>query len=378
MHLLGELGALQGATVITAAPVEPTTNVAATIDRALEHPVGTPALATLAATAKRVAIIVDDGTRKTPVNRILPPLLAALDAGGVPADAVQIVVALGTHRPLTPAELAYKIGAEVVARYPVINVSCTDADAFVQVGEDDEIPAFVLRDVLEADLRIGVGMITPHLDAGFSGGAKIILPGVCALATVDAFHRASAFVAGNQLGRVAAPLRVRLEAFVARHAPLALIVNAVLTPEGALYGCVAGDPILAHRAGVELARAVYGVRLSQRYPVVVADAAPYDQDLWQSIKGAWAGDLATADGGTLILVTAAPEGNSNYPDVPRYAGMAPDLVRQRLLDGTIQDSLQAATGSSGVSCSDGSDWCWFRPPWERRPLTQWERVMRLH
>ena len=84
--------------------------------------------------------------------------------------------------------------------------------------------------------------------------------------------------------------------------------------------------------------------MPRRYPIVIANCAPYDQDLWQSIKGAWAGDLVTADGGTLVLVTAAPEGNSTYGLVPYYAGIDPDLLRADILSGRVADAMQAATG----------------------------------
>jgi hypothetical protein len=104
------------------------------------------------------------------------------------------------------------------------------------------------------------------------------------------------------------------------------------------------------------ARRIYGAPVPRRFPIVIADCAPYDQDLWQSIKGAFAGDLLTADGGTLILHTAAPEGNSSYGLVPYYAGFDPDLLRTRLLSGRVVDApvrdaplggdaaMQAATG----------------------------------
>jgi lactate racemase len=234
-----------------------------------------------------------------------------------------------------------------------VNVPSDAPEHFVGCGEVafdlasrcfPPVAAFVNASVLAADVRVGVGMITPHLDAGFSGGAKIVLPGVCSLATVDAFHRASAFVEENQLGNADAPLRRMLETFVQAHAPLQFILNVVLHPDGMLHSCVAGDPVLAHRVGADQAREVYGVRLPQCYPVVVANAAPYDQDLWQSIKGAWAGDLAIADGGTLILVAAAPEGNSLYPLVPRYAGRDPDALQAEILEGAVEDAMQAATG----------------------------------
>lgn len=324
---------------------------------ALRHPSGTPPLRELAQRTylpgQRIAILIDDCTRKTPTAQILPLVLAELAAAGVPPHDITIIVALGTHRPLTKGELQTKLGAAAHRGYTIVNQPCTDADGFVEVGqmtslqggvELPTIPAQINRHVLHADLRISIGMITPHLDAGFSGGAKMVLPGVCSLATVDAFHLASAFVPSNQLGDPDAPLRQLLEAFVARHAPLHFIVNVVLGLDGSLCACVAGDPIAAHRRGVEEARRVYGVRIARRYPVVVANCAPYDQDLWQSIKGAWAGDLVTADGGTLILFTAAPEGNSSYGLVPHYAGIDPDLLRAEILSGRVADAMQAATG----------------------------------
>ena len=146
------------------------------------------------------------------------------------------------------------------------------------------------------------------------------------------------------MGNPDATLRLLLERFVAEHAPLHWIVNAVLGADGSLAGCVAGDALLAHRAGAEIARAVYGLCAPQRFPVVVAVCAPYDQDLWQSIKGAWAGDLLAEEGGDLIVVTRAPEGNSLYQHVPRYAGMDPDALRAAILQGTVEDAMQAATG----------------------------------
>ena len=324
---------------------------------ALRHPTGTPPLRELAQSiaraGQRVAVLIDDCTRKTPTAQILPLVLAELAAAGVPQHAITIVVALGTHRPLTENELVAKLGAAAHSGYAIVNQPCTNTAGFVEVGqmisvqggvELPPIPAQINRQVLQADLRISIGMITPHLDAGFSGGAKMVLPGVCSLATVDAFHLASAFVPQNQLGDPDAPLRRLLEAFVARHAPLHFIVNVVLGLDGSLYACAAGDPIAAHRRAVEAARRVYGVRVIHRYPIVIANSAPYDQDLWQSIKGAWAGDLVTADGGALILVTAAPEGNSSYGLVPHYAGIDPDLLREDILSGKVADAMQAATG----------------------------------
>jgi nickel-dependent lactate racemase len=303
-------------------------------------------LAALARPGLKVAVIVDDHTRRTPLRHMLPPVLTALRAGGVAREDTRIVIALGTHRPMTGREINERLGPEVAALYTVVNVAASRSEEMVYLGtSDDGIPAWVNRAVAEADLRVGLGMITPHLDAGWSGGAKMSLPGVCGVATVDAFHAASAFVSGNRLGDVAAPLRQSLERFVAEHVPLGFIVDAVPTLDGHLHQCVAGDPVQAHRAGVAHARQVFGAAITRRFPVVVAGCSPYDIDLWQSIKGAWCGDLLVQPGGSLVLVTAAVEGNSNYPLVAAYAGQDPDALRCSIAGGQAQDAKQAATGA---------------------------------
>lgn len=314
------------------------------IRRAVDQPIAAPRLRDLVQRQDRVAIIVDDITRKTPVKLILPQVLAELASAGVADEQISIVIALGSHRPMTQAELLAKLGA-YATQLCVVNTSATASDAFVDLGVSAlGIPALVHRAVAEADVRIGLGMITPHLDAGYSGGSKIVLPGVCSAVTVDAFHRASAFVAENQLGRVDAPLRRTLEQFVAERIPLHFIVNVVTTVTGELVACVAGDPIAAHRAGVDHAAGVFAAPVARRYPVVVANCHPYDMDLWQSIKGVWAGDLVTANGGALIMVTAAPEGNSNYTLLPDYIGQNPEQLQAAIEAGHTEDDKQAATG----------------------------------
>lgn len=326
-------------------PVAPASDPAAVIAAALNNPIGSPPLAQLVRSGNRVAVLVDDHTRHTPVRQMLPPVLQELHAAGVAAGDIRIVIALGTHRPMTDAEMVAKLGADILGSYRVVNVPSTDERAMVFFGTSSSgIPVWVNRAVAEADVRIGLGAIVPHLEAGFTGGAKIVLPGVCGSRTVDAFHSLSVFIPENQLGNVETPLRRRLEEFVSERVPLHFILNVVTTLEGAVYRCVAGDCIAAHRTGVEHARVVFGVPIQRRYPVVVADSYPYDIDWWQSAKGVWAGDWMTADGGTLVIVTAAPEGNSNYPLVPAYTGRDPEQVREEIRTGQAPDPKQASAG----------------------------------
>jgi nickel-dependent lactate racemase len=314
------------------------------IRAALDRPAGCPPLRQLARRGMRSALIVDDYTRQTPASLVLPPLLEELRAAGLPPKDIRIVIAPGSHRRMSPAEIAEKLGPAVQAGIEVVQASTEDPEQMVYLGEGQKgIPLWANRWVAEADLRVGVGMITPHLDAGFSGGAKIILPGVCGTATIDAFHTASAFISGNQLGNLTAPLRSSLETVVAETIPLHFLFNLVLTLRGEIFGCTAGHAVQAHRQGVELARRVYGFPFEKRYPIVVAICAPYDQDLWQSIKGIWCGDLLVEDGGALIAWSAMPEGSRAHPSLPACIGKDPQTLIAELRAGTACQPMVAAT-----------------------------------
>ena len=355
--------------VVQPAPMKPAAEFEQLIKDAIEQPIGATALEDLAAPGQRVAIVVDDFTRKTPAAQILPLILRLLEEQGIVDERINIIVASGTHRPMTETELQAKIGVEVLARYSVIKHLGHGHDEMLYLGDaSNGIPAWVHRSVAEADLRIGIGMITPHDDAGFSGGSKIILPGVCSADTVTAFHAATAFLGETQLGDIHSPIRLSLEAFVAERVPLNFIVNVILNVEGQVVQCVAGDPVQAHRRGVEHARRVFGVQVDRRYAFVLANSYPYDVDFWQGTKGLFCGSLITEDGGCLILSSAAIEGNSNYPRFPEYIGRPYRDLQNEIRGGQKQDAMVKAVAakigmikdrirlmlvSAGLEASDG-------------------------
>ncbi len=317
----------------------------ATIHHALLHPIGVPRLDQLVRPDHTVAIIIDDTTRTTPTSLIVPLVLEQIAGSGVRQQDVSIVIALGTHRPLTEAEIVAKVGATVASQYRIVNTSADEQDAHLYVGTSSNgIPAWVKREVAEADVRIGIGSIVPHVGAGFSGGAKIILPGVCNRLTVETFHAKETDLVSNQLGQLTSPIRLDLERFVDGTVRLDFLINTVMTAEHHLYRCVAGHFLEAHRAGVAYAREVYGVPVSCRYPVIIASAYPKDMDLWQSTNAIWVGDHIVEDGGTLILAAAAPEGHSVYPNLPRRLGMAPEALKQAFDHETLDDRMTAIFG----------------------------------
>lgn len=323
---------------------KPAQDSSSRIQAALQAPIGSSRLRDLAHEGMKTTIILDDITRKTPVQQILPFVLEELHQAGLSNHDIHLVIALGSHRRMTPAEIEAKLGTSIPGEYRLTQCSAED-EQMVYLGQSaGSIPIWIHRAVVEADLRIGIGMITPHLEAGFSGGAKIILPGTCGAATINAFHQASAFIPQNQLGEINAPLRLSLERIVSEKAPLHFIINLVLTIDGKICDCVAGHPIEAHRLGVQSAIQVYGVPCPRRFPIVIANCYPYDQDLWQSLKGIYCGEKITEDDGTLIVLTAAEEACSTYPLLPREIGREPEDMLKELQQSISQDPKQTATG----------------------------------
>ncbi|MEM7034958.1 MAG: lactate racemase domain-containing protein, partial [Chloroflexota bacterium] len=227
--------------VISPQTVETIADPSSAIQKALSQPIGTSPLSDLVSPDQTVAIIVDDLTRSTPVTLILPLVLAQLQTTGVQRESIRIVLALGTHRAMTESEIVAKLGTQIATEYEIVNVPGSAEEAMIFMGTSSNgIPAWVNKAVAEANIKIGIGQITPHMDAGFSGGAKIILPGVCSTRTVEAFHGKEIELNTNLLGRLDSPIRQDLEQFVGDCVGLDFIVNVIMKPDHQFYRCVAG------------------------------------------------------------------------------------------------------------------------------------------
>ena len=288
---------------------DPTTEV----HRALQEPIGMGRFRALVQRGAHVVIVVDDITRPTPAYHILPPLLEELQANELDLR-VQILLALATHRPMTTAEVAAKIGAEVAARYEWVQHDSTDRKQMADLGRTlNSTPIEVNRLVLKADVTIGVGNICAHPLAGWGGGGKIIQPGVCSDRTTDATHLLSGQVPASSLGKIEGNV-VRLEMEeVARRVGLTGIVNTVLDGNGAIVRVVAGDLVAAHRAGVEVARPIWQVEVPALADIVVVSSHPSDIDYWQACKGIFCAENVVKRGGEIILVTPSPERITTNP-----------------------------------------------------------------
>lgn len=280
------------------------------IHQALQHPIGTPPLHQMVHPGQKVAIITSDLTRPCPSSLLLPPLLDELARGGVADEDVLVVIGLGLHRPMSEAEIAQAVGPQVRQRVRVVN---HDPEDTVFLGTTSHgTPVGFFRPVVQADFRIGVGNLELHWFAGFSGGAKALLPGVASRATISANH-ALMTQPGVGAGRILGnPLRMDIEEGAAMLG-LDFILNVVVGEEQRILGVVAGDMIQAHRQGCSLILARGAVPVSQKADIVIASAGgfPKDINMYQAHKAMEHGSYFVRAGGVLILVAECREGWGN-------------------------------------------------------------------
>jgi nickel-dependent lactate racemase len=278
------------------------------------NPIGAPRLRDAARAARNVLILVDDGTRNTPIARFLPLVLDELRTAGVGDDHIEFLQSPGTHRAMTDSELQTKLG-DCFGKFKVHAHEWLRESALRDFGRTRDGTRVTANKLLsDFEFIIGLGSIVPHRIKGFSGGAKIAFPGVSGRELMDRNQwQASMHMAESVMGVAENPMRLRIEE-AARLVRLQYIVNVVVGVDGQIAGCFCGDLIEAHRKGSKTSRQIYGVHLPSRADIVLIDSYPADRDFWQSAKAFYTGSMAVRDGGTLILVSPNPEGvASNHP-----------------------------------------------------------------
>jgi nickel-dependent lactate racemase len=328
--------------VIAPRPSPPAGDATAAVELAFDHPVGSEPLEVLAVGARRPVIVCDDMTRPTPTDLLLPVVLDRLNRAGVEDSQVTVLIATGTHRPMTEDELTAKLGADVVARVTVTNHVYEDRQQLVNLGTTPSgIPVTVNRLVAESDLVIGVGNIVPHRYCGWAGGAKIIQPGVCGAETTAATHLMITRFPDVGLGSLDNTVRREIDG-VADAAGLRFIVNTVLNAEQEVVGVVCGDHRAAFARGVEQAREVYGAPFRGRADIVVASAHPSDINLWQAGKSWYSAELVVRRGGLVIMASPCSEGIGEHGSFAELMGYDRPTLEHLLATDQVQDRISAA------------------------------------
>ena len=280
------------------------------VEEAMAHPIGSRPLWELAAGKKTCTIIISDHTRPVPSKDILPPMLAQLRRGN-PDIQVTLLVATGFHRPTTTTELEAKLGPEIANREKILVHDAFDEESNVEIGIlPSGAPLVIDRAAVETDLLISEGFIEPHFFAGFSGGRKSVLPGVCDKTTVLGNH-CGEFIA-SPFARTGIlegnPLHTDMVA-AAEMAKLAFIVNVIIDDDKKTVAAFAGDFRKAHEAGVAFLRPYCEVKAVPGDIVITSNGgAPLDQNIYQSVKGLTAAEASAREGAVLIMCAELADG----------------------------------------------------------------------
>ncbi len=283
------------------------TNEVQIIEEAMEHPIGTGRLKEIVHADETIAIITSDITRPVPSSRILPVVLEELQQAGVPDENICIYFALGSHRHHTEEEKKRLVGEEIYLRY-----QCSDSDPshVTHVGTTKEgTPVDIDTRVVKADRRIAIGNVEFHYFAGFSGGAKAIMPGMSTPEAIRYNHRLMIdprACAGNLDDN---PVRKDLEEACAM-VGMDFIVNVVLNTHKEVIYAACGDVTLAHRSACAYLAGIYRSPIPQKADVVIVSqgGAPKDLNLYQMQKALDNAKYAVKDGGTIIIVGSCQEG----------------------------------------------------------------------
>lgn len=277
------------------------------VKAALNNPIDSLPLRELAKGKKNIVILVSDITRPSPSYILVPPIVDELREAGIGYDEMSVIIGLGYHRKHTEEEKK-----KLVGEYVYNNITCIDHDIndCVYIGTTSiGTPVEVFKPIAEADFIISTGNLEFHYKAGYSGGNKALLPGVCSKKTIEANH-VMMIRPGTMPGRADGnPMREDIDE-AGQIAGVAFMVNAVLDSHKGIVKIVAGHPIKAHREGTKYIDKMYKRELNKKVDIVVATCGGYPKDinLYQAQKGLENASYAVRDGGSIVLLAECREG----------------------------------------------------------------------
>lgn len=324
--------------VLEARSASPLPDWRASLEQALDHPIGRPSLAEMARGKKSASISVCDITRPVPNRLTLPYILPRLERAGISRENITILIATGLHRPATAAEIDEIAGPEIAASYRIVNHDARTLAEHRHLGRTSTgTPVYIDERFVAADLHITLGFIEPHLMLGYSGGRKLIAPGLAAKETIEVLHSPrfmrdarthEGSIADNPLHRELLEI-----AAMARHD---FLLDVALTRTREIAGIFAGEPVAAHAAGVEFVSKVMLELLREPADAVITTAAGYPLDLtfYQAIKGITAAQHIVKPGGKILLIAQCEEG----PGAEEFRNM----LRSAAPSGEFLDQLAAS------------------------------------
>ena len=317
-------------------PAQPLADPVATLGQRLCQPTAAPPLAELARGRRSACVAICDITRPVPYQILLPPILQTLESAGIPPQRILILVATGLHRPNEGVELLEMLGRPILDRYRVENHHGRALAEHEYLGESPGgVPIWIDRRYCEAELKITTGLIEPHFMAGYSGGRKLICPGLAALETIRVWHGPRFLEHPNARSGVLEGNPVHEEnTWIARRAGCDFIVNTVLDAQRQILAIAAGDIEQAFAEGVAFVRGLVRDTVAAAVDIVVTSSAgyPLDTTFYQSVKGMVAAAEIVKPGGTIILAASMCEGIGS----PEFQGL---FREHATLDGFLRRIL---------------------------------------
>ncbi|HDP80406.1 MAG TPA: nickel-dependent lactate racemase [Spirochaetes bacterium] len=298
--------------VLTMNERPPVSDPAGRLRALLEKPTGCAGLVEMARGRSSACVLICDITRPVPNRVLLPSILDSLHLAGLGKEDILVLIATGMHRPNLGDELVELVGPEIALSYNVQNHYALDADAHRSAGLTSHgTDALLDRRFLDADLKIATGFIEPHLMAGYSGGRKLVIPGVASLETVKRMHRPEIIDHPRAREGVLEGNPFHEEAVeTARMAGLDFIVNVALNERREITGIFAGDMEAAHLEGVDFVRGMVRSTAPAPADIVITGGGgyPLDATWYQTIKGLTAAMPVVKEGGTIIIVSSCDRG----------------------------------------------------------------------
>ena len=314
---------------------------------AMANPVGSPRLSSLAVGKKNIVIIASDHTRPVPSKLIIPQMLKEIREGS-PDAKITILIATGCHRGTTKDELVYKFGEEIVENENIYIHDCDESEMLVSIGTLPSGGECVINKIAhDCDLLVSEGFIEPHFFAGFSGGRKSLLPGVCARKTVLANH-CSEFIAhpNSRTGILDGNPMHNDMLWAAKKAGLCYIVNVVLNDKKEVIFATAGDLEAAHKRGTDFLSSLCCANAVEADIAITTNGGyPLDQNVYQAVKGMTAGEATVKKGGVIIMLAKSNDGIggdhfyhqlADEPDMNKTM----DIFLKRGRDQTVPDQWQ--------------------------------------
>ena len=318
------------------------------LSNALEKPISAPVFEKLLRDSRRILLIVPDNTRAFPAKEIIPRLLERIEQAN-PIAEVRLLVATGLHVEVDREELRRMLGSEVVENYEIINHNASNEDQIIETDRRTSYgtPIQVNRLVMESDIVIGAGLIEPHFFAGYSGGRKILLPGVAGKDAV--FNNHSLRMIGDPKARAGIlsgnPIHEDMIEFM-RQTRLNFIVNTTINKRKEITGIFAGDPIEAHLRGVEFLDRHVKIAMEGEADIVITTNGgyPLDRDVYQAVKGMDTAATIVRRGGVIIIAAECRDGlggHKEFVELTRGAGSPAEIIERIRKSEPIYDQWEA-------------------------------------